>query len=374
MTTIEINDRIDLLATEWEQLAQNLRANPFLRPGWVSAWWRAYGVGRLQVLAAYQNGRLAGVLPLRRFCGVLSSTTNLESPLFGFLAANEAAAETLAQALFSANARRIVLSQLPSSDVGVSLTHTAAKAMGYQVFADSIQRSPYVVVNETNWDAYQSGLSKNLRKDLRRSKRRLEQEGRLTFEVCDGTENLDHLLKEAFRMEGSGWKEDEGTSINARPATRRFYTEVAHWAAEQGWLRLVFLRLDGRAIAADYCIEYERVHYALKTGYNPAYASFAPGKILQNLTLARAFSEGLAIYAILGDFEPWKQRWTNSYYDLQSLRIFAPTPLGFADRKAFEYGRPVYERAKGLSRSILGERAFRRLKRSRALTRARLGR
>jgi hypothetical protein len=61
--------------------------------------------------------------------------------------------------------------------------------------------------------------------------------------------------------------------------------------------------------------------------------------------------------------------------ELQSLRMFAPTPLGFLDRKAFEYGRPAYERAKGLARSILGERGFRLLKCGRAsLTRARLRR
>jgi hypothetical protein len=50
--------------------------------------------------------------------------------------------------------------------------------------------------------------------------------------------------------------------------------------------------------------------------------------------------------------------------------MFAPTPLGFLDRKAFEYGRPAYERAKGL----LGKRGIHLIKRGREVARARLGR
>jgi hypothetical protein len=67
-----------------------------------------------------------------------------------------------------------------------------------------MHRSPYLA-NETSWDAYQSGLSKNLRQDLRRRKRRLEQEGRLTLEVCDGTDNLHKLLEDfaVVSFEGS---------------------------------------------------------------------------------------------------------------------------------------------------------------------------
>jgi len=90
--------------------------------------------------------------------------------------------------------------------------------------------------------------------------------------------------------------------------------------------------------------------------------------------LARAFSERLAIYDMGGGVEPYKQRYTDKNRELQSLHMFAPTPLGFLDRKALEYGRPAYKRARGLAGSIFGERGYRLLKRGRALTRAGLGR
>ncbi len=349
--TIKIQDRIEPLVPEWEHLARYCNANPFLWPGWIGAWWHAYGKGHLQTLAAYQNGRLSGILPMQQNRGVLSSTTNSETPLFGFLAANEAAVHQLVDALTSQKARRIDLHLLHPVVEGISPARATADASGYRVITRSTQGSPYVTIEGTSWEAYESRLRGKFRRELRRRRRRLEEEGWLTLEVSDGTEGLDELLEEGLCVEGSGWKEAEGTSINARSATRRFYTEVAHWAAERGLLRLAFLRLDGRALAFDYCFEYNRTHYLVKTGFDSAYGRFAPGMIMRYLMLKRAFSEALDTYDFLGSFDTWKQEWTGMSRELQSLHMFAPTGLGLLDQATFVGVRSMSRRAKELTRS-----------------------
>lgn len=372
---VEIQDRIEPLVAEWERLAQHTKASPFLWPGWINAWWHAFGTGQLRILTVYENGRLTGVLPLRWFRGALSSITNPHTPLYGFLAANETAAKQMSQAMFYQNPRHIGLSYLSPTDPCVSLARAAADDARYQVLAESIQAAPYVDVDGTTWEVYEKGLGKNLRKDLRRRRRRLDEEGHLTLEIFEGKERLDELLEEGFRVEGSGWKGVYGTSISARPATRRFYTEVAHWAAERDWLRLAFLRLNGRSLAFDYCLEYNRIHYALKTGYDPDYERFSPGKVLRHLMLARAFSEGLATYDFLGVSDTWKEKWSNTNRELLFLHMFAPTALGFLDRTVFISGRSAFEGAKSVARSsALGERGRRLLKRVHATASARLGR
>ena len=372
---VEIKDCIEPLAAEWEGLAQRTKASPFLWPGWIDAWWRAFGAGRLQILAAYQDGRLAGVLPMRRSRGAVGSTTNSDTPLFGLLAANEAAAGQLSHALISRKPRRVELSFLSPDDAGVPLVRAAAEAAGYRVLAESIQAAPYVTI-DGDWEAYEGGLRRKFRSELRR-RRRLEEEGRLELEVSDGSGRLDELLDEGFRVEGSGWKGAYGTSIGSRPAARLFYTEAAHWATERGWLRLAFLRLNGRAVAFDYCLEYDKVHYLLKTGYDPAYGRFAPGMIIRYLMLARAFSEGIVTYDFLGlgsDYT-WKREWTDAQQERLFLRLFAPTALGFLDREVFVSGRSILERAKNLARSpLLGEHGRRLLKRGHAAVSARLKR
>lgn len=374
-TTVEIHDRIEPLVVEWERLARQVNASPCLWPGWVEAWWYAFGAGQLQILTVCQSGRVTGILPLRRLHGALSSTTNAHTPLFGFLVANKTAAEALVQALFSQNARRIELSLLSPDDTGVALARAAADAERYRVFTESIQGMPYVALDGVTWDAFEMGLGKNLRGDVRRRRRRLEEEGHLTLDVFDGRAGLNELLEEGFRVESSGWKGAEGTSINADPATRCFYTRVARWAAGRGWLRLAYLRLDGRALAFDYCLEFDRTHYMLKTGYDPAYERFSPGKVLRHLMLARAFSEELAYYELLGGFDPWKQKWTNAGRELQSLQMFAPTALGFLDRTAYVGAHSASKHVKNLARSrVFPERGYSLLKQGRSAWLRALGR
>ena|SRR5215210_841771 len=374
MTTanIAIEDEIDLLVPEWERLAQHQKASPFLWPGWIGAWWRAFGTGQLQIVAAYENGRLTGVLPLHRLHGTLRSLSNYHTPLYGFLAADEGTLKQLSQALFAERPRRIDLSHVSSTDVGVPQVRVAANAAHYVILMETRKVAPYVATSEA-WEAYESGLRRKFRSELRRRRRRLEEEGRLTLEVSEGTGALSELLEEGFSVEGSGWKEARGTSINSRPATRRFYTEVARWASERGWLRLAFLRLNGRALAFDFCLEHNGTHYLLKTGYDPAYRRFAPGMIIRHLMLARAFSGQISTYDFLGEDYGWKQEWTGNQQETLFLRMFAPTVLGTIDRGVFVHGRPAAKRAKSFVGSMLGERGHRLLDRGQEIVRAKLG-
>lgn len=327
-------------------------------------------------MAIRKNKRLAGVLPLRSFRGVLSSTSNEDTPLFGLLTVDEAAAKQLSHALFSQAPRHINLSFLSPSDDVVPLARSAAEAARYQVLMESIQAAPYVSIDQT-WAEYESQLRRKFRSELRRRRRRLEEEGRLTLEIYDGTERLDELLEEGFRVEGSGWKDASGTSISRDPAARRFYTEVARWATEHGWLRLAFLRLDGRTVAFDYGLEYSGTHYLLKTGYDPHYRKFGPGMIIRYLMLARAFSEGLATYDFLGvgsDYA-WKQEWAKSQEERLFLRMFAPTVRGSIDRAVFVASSVGFQLAKRFARSsLVGQDGRRKLKRAYSAVHKRLKR
>ena len=358
-TSVNVQDKLESLVPEWERLAQRMTAPPFLWAGWVDAWWQVFGRGRLQILAAYEDGHLTGILPLLRTrSGVLSSTTNYHTPLFGFLTSSERTTEHLAATLFAQGAQRIDLSYLPSTDHDVPVTRAAAKAARYRVLTETKQIVPHVDTRGS-WEDYESRLRRKFRGELRRRHRRLEEQGELTLEVHDGTDRLSQLLDEGFRTEGSGWKEAQGTSIISHPRTHSFYTRVARWAAAHGWLRLAFLRLNGQALAFDFCLEYNGTHYLLKTGYDPAYSKFGPGMIIRYLMLSRAFSTDISTYDFLGRFQAWKREWTSGQQEQVSLRMFAPTVLGGLNRAGFVHGRPAARRVRDKVHSILGERGGR---------------
>src|SRR5262249_4842271 len=147
---------------------------------------------------------------------------------------------------------------------------------GHRVLRRTLLRSPYIPI-AGSWTEYTRQLGGKFLSELRRRRRRLEAQGRLVLQVEDGRERLDELLAEGFQVEASGWKGTAGSAIIARRETQQFYREVACWGAEQGVLRLAFLRLNGRALAFDYCLEDRGFHYCLKTGYDPAYRELGPG-------------------------------------------------------------------------------------------------
>lgn len=332
---------------EWEALAERLHAPPFLRPGWVEAWWRAFGRGRLELCAERDpdDGRLTALLPVQRERGALASPTNWHSPEFGLLAESAAAARGLLSALLAQRPRRLSLAFLAPEQA--ELARAEARAHGCRVIQRTLQRSPWVPTEET-WDAYRRGLSKGFLDDLERTQRFLQARGRVSVEVSCG-DGLDQLLAEGFEVEASGWKGARGTAIRSRPEVLRFYTEVARWAAARGWLRLAFLRLDGRALAFDLCIEHAGVHSLLKTGYDPSFRALGPGKLLREAMLARAFREGLRSYELLGEAEPWKLRWTSTTRPRELVQVFRPTPLGLLDWSLFQHARPLAKRIRDLA-------------------------
>ena len=172
----------------------------------------------------------------------------------------------------------------------------------------------------------------------------MEERGDLAVSVSDGSEGLDGLLEEGLRIEAAGWKGERGSAILSTPATADFYRAVARWAAERGWLRLCFLRLDGAAVAFDLALETGGVHYLLKTGYDPALARLSPGNLLRREMLARAFDEGLDSYEFLGTNEPWKLDWTGAARPRVLLQFFSPSLAGRTRWAAFAYGRPMARR------------------------------
>jgi CelD/BcsL family acetyltransferase involved in cellulose biosynthesis len=342
--TVEVFSRLEPVAGDWEALADEVEAAPWLRPGWIAAWERAFGRGSVEIVALRRNSRLVGLVSLERRLGVLSSTSNWHTPGFALLSENDEARRELARALFAKGGRRVVLAFVPSSDPSLEACRAAAEDARYRLIVRTVQRSPYIDV-DGDWAAYAERRDAKLRRELRRRRRRLSEQGELGLDVADGSERLDEFLEEGFGVEGAGWKGDRGTAIASHPATRRFYVDIARWAARRGWLRLAFLRLDGRAIAFDYALEEGRTHYLLKTGYNPAYRAFGPGMIIREAMLSRAFSSGMRRYEFLGDATTWKLEWADGTRELKVLQGFAPSALGIVDWTAFAFGRPLAKRA-----------------------------
>lgn len=340
---MEVHSSPDPIRRDWDELAERTGAAPFLQAGWIEAWHGAFGWGPLTVLAVRREGRVAGVLPVQARRGALTSPTDWQTPLFGPVVEDRDAAEQLARGLLARTGRRADLWFLPPDRPGVVECAAAAGLAGFGRIVRTITRAPYVPV-EGPFEQYMGSLDRKFRKEIGRLRRRLEERGEARVVYEDGTERLDELLADGFRLEGSGWKERAGTAIRSDPAVEDFYRAIARWAVERGWLRLAFLRLDGRAIAFDFCLEHAGVFYVLKGGFETEERRLAPGTLLTRDGIERAFELGLSSYELLGQADDYKRSWTSHTRERLRFQAFPGTPAGFAEYAAWRYGRPLVKR------------------------------
>jgi CelD/BcsL family acetyltransferase involved in cellulose biosynthesis len=326
----------DRLAARWEAVADRAGADPFCRPAWMRAWWRAFGSGSFQLLAAPVGAAPAALLPVVRQPWGVASPTNEHTPSFAPPVVDPDALPELADRFF---ARRPAVARLTFLDRGPVLRAltAAARARGYALETRTIHASPYLELEGTDIAAYEAARRRGLMADLRRRRRRLDELGRVDVAVDGGPERLPEL----FELEARGWKGARGTSIAASPRLRAFYGAVAGEMAAIGGLRLLSLRLDERPLAALLAIECGGVLHLIKAGYDDRAARFAPGQLLLHACVRHAFATGLRRVEFHGAAEPYKLAWTDAVRERVALHAFASFAGGRATCWAFRRVRPA---------------------------------
>jgi CelD/BcsL family acetyltransferase involved in cellulose biosynthesis len=312
------------LEAEWNAaVARAGVAHPFLRHEWVRAWWDAFKApgARLYIHVVRARGRIIAIAPFMRdttrVYGLparrIRFIQNDHTPRTDIIVADQPAEAYRAiwRALHADGARWDVLqlSQLPRASATRRAVEELAAADGCPTGVWQSSDSPYLALTGT-CDAYLSRLPAKFRSNLRNRLSRLTPVGEPVLEVLAGRRAIEEACEEAFRLESSGWKREAGTAITCDPAVRRFYTALVERGTAAGWLRLLFLTAGGRRIATSYGACFENRLFLFKTGYDPAFATAAPFKILTYLAIREAYAQGLAEVDFLGDAEPWKREWT----------------------------------------------------------------
>ena len=350
-SVIEVAPEIEPLAAEWDALADRAGADPFARPGWVAAWMRSFAPpGRLGVVVLRGEGRLRAVVPLLRRGAVTRSPTNEHTPRFRLLGEDDAAVDELARVVLRLRQRRLSLVPVHVEDRTLAAIRSAAGAAGHRVIERVALRSPFVPLA----GVAEAGdvLDRRRRKDLRRCRRRLEEQGDLVISVERGGPGLEEVLAGAFAVEERQWKGEDGTAITSSPRTHAFYLEVSRWAARAGTLRLLSMRLDGRMIAFELCLLDSTGLYSLKAGFDPDHRRFSPGHLLALAAIDEALAAGVATYELLGDDEPYKMAWTERVRELLSVDVSPATPAGTAEHVRLRYLRPVRRRVATAASSL----------------------
>ena len=342
---MEVSDwaQVAPLRDEWNDLLESSPADTlFLRHEWLENWWGHFGAGRrLAIFLARDGGRLAAVLPLVEerlsLAGMpavhLRSLTNGHAFRFNALVrhdAGDALAAIWAHVRLRSRPWDILrLEEMPDDARVIDPLVAAARADGARVGVWHQADVPYLTT-EGAWQEYHATLSKNMRANLRKKGRRLSEEGAVTFRMIQEPRDVAAELRSGLALEGSGWKEQEGSAIISDQTLTNFYTRWAEIAAEQGWLRLSFLDVGGKPVAFDFSTLYRGCYYDLKMGYDPAWERYSVGQLLKARILESCFESDTRSYDFLGESMRAKDDWLPRKRGHDWHFLFRPGPHGSA--------------------------------------------
>ena len=327
------------LEDEWNDAVERARIpHPFLRHEWIRTWWESFGApgSRLFIQVVRKAGRVTAIAPFMRDAATMYGIPvrrvrfihNDHTPRMDVIVAEEPGEsyQAIWRALRDPRFRWdvLLLNQIGrgSRTEGTIADFAAAAHLRTGVWRSS--DSPYLAL-AGSWDAYSRQLPAKFRSNLRNRLSRLRRAGPVSYEVLAGRRDIEAAADEAWRLESSGWKGDAGTAIVSDPAVHRFYASLIGRGARAGWLRLLFLKTGDRRIAASYGACFDNRLFLFKTGYDPAYATGAPFKILTSFAIEDACARGIIEVDFLGDAEPWKLEWTSTTRGHDWFYVFGDT-------------------------------------------------
>ena len=324
------------LETEWNEAVEHAQIpHPFLRHEWVRTWWDSFqGNRELHIIIVRDDERIVGIAPLMRESAIvyglpvrrLTLLANDHTPRTEFVVAGHN--DHTYRAIWSTLRKDIdqwdvlQLTQLTHTSPTMARIRHIAAAEGLPIGTWKSSDSPYLEL-AGNWDTYWASLPAKFRSNVRNRLTRLKQIGEPGLEILTDKASITAALEDAWRLEASGWKDREGTSICSDPAVQMFYTRLVERAADHGWLRLLFLTAGGKRIAVSYSAVYGGRLFLLKTGHDRDFHTCSPFKVLTYLAVQDSYARGLREIDFLGDTEPWKQEWTSAARAHEWLFVFS---------------------------------------------------
>jgi CelD/BcsL family acetyltransferase involved in cellulose biosynthesis len=147
----------------------------------------------------------------------------------------------------------------------------------------------------TDADAYyREAVRPKKRKELRRLRHRLDELGQVQVSALGPGDALEPWCDAFLRLEAAGWKGEEGTALGCDPATEAFFRKTVAAARAAGKLQFLRLDVDGRAIAMLANFLAPPGGLSFKTAFDPDFARFSPGVLIQLENLRLVERAGLA--------------------------------------------------------------------------------
>ncbi len=116
-------------------------------------------------------------------------------------------------------------------------------------------------------------------KELKRQRRRLQENGILTYTSARSPGDIRIAMERFLLLESSGWKGLQNTSLLSDPSTATFARSMTRIFAQQNACRIDALELDGVPIAMGIVLSAGATGFYWKTAFDERYARSSPGML-----------------------------------------------------------------------------------------------
>jgi CelD/BcsL family acetyltransferase involved in cellulose biosynthesis len=312
----------DVADPAWEALAEE-SGSVFATREWLSTWWEHFGGGRLFLTRVYKRDHTIAILPLylwasrplriMRFLG--HGSGDELGPVCASFDRPEAG-RALRQ--FLAERTRdwdlLLAEHLPGRGWDGLLGGRVLRRHG----------SPVLRFDGENWERFLASRSRNFREQMRRKERRLAREHRLRFRLATDRNRLPSDLDVLFSLHAARWGSRGSAFGGPREAFQR---EFAACALDRGWLRLWFLELDGKEVAAWYGFRFAGREAYYQSGRDPGFDRLSVGSVLLMHSIRAACTDGMSEYRFLRGDDAYKYRFANADPQLETVAL-AGSPAG----------------------------------------------
>ncbi|MFG0336207.1 MAG: GNAT family N-acetyltransferase [Maioricimonas sp. JB049] len=200
------------------------------------------------------------------------------------------------------------------------------------------ERSRAFLETGDDWQQYVAeSLTSHNRRELRRQRRRLAEQGDIAVRVNNGNGFFDYWMEQFLDLEAAGWKGEAGTAIGLDERHRQFFREITCAAAERKQLMLLGLFLNNEPVAMKWNFRSAAGSFAFKIAYDEKYARFSPGvhleieniRVLQQMPSIR-WMDSCAVPQHFMINRLWRQRRTIRHVLVSTGRLAGDAVVGLA--------------------------------------------
>ena len=307
--TVE-SETLDNVFAHWQRAGSFLPWNClFVLPIWLKTWWDNFGRSdALYLVSVRHEGRTIGIAPLRRsdntvrFIGDENVCDHLD-----FIVAPENSAEfyrILLNHLKQDGVKRLELKPVRQDSSVMAQLLPVAEKTGCRFSYEGNDIS-FELALPGSWDDYLNILSGKERHEIRRKLRRLYEAGQISYRLVDDAFSVKKEMETFLDLFRSN-RSDKAEFMNDRMVS--FFRGLAEALAEAQIVKLFFLDLDGKPIAATMCFNYHSTMYLYNNGYDERFGWLSAGLLGKVLSIKESIQSGHKTYDFLKGAEAYKKR------------------------------------------------------------------